>query len=125
MNGLPDDKKLFITSVDGKKVGIFPVAVWRANLKKSHPTDREALKSVSTLANDLGTEEKMDSQGRVTLNSELRAALGLGDKSVLHLVSVKGHIDLITDSVYQSDLAAAKRKAPEASEQLYAVADWD
>jgi DNA-binding transcriptional regulator/RsmH inhibitor MraZ len=125
VKGLPDGQNLFVTSVDCKTVAIYPVGVWRKNLKKPHPLDAGALRAVSTVASDLGTEEKMDSQGRVTLNTELRAALGLGDKSVLHLVGVKGHIDLITDAVYQANLAEAKRKAPEASEQLYATADWD
>ena len=123
VNSLPDDRKLFISSLDGETVVIYPVGIWRKNLKRP-PKDPAGASAVAFVANDLGTEEKMDSQGRVTLNSELRADLGLGDKSLLHMQGRKEHIELITDTVYQLKRAEARRKAAAAAEQLLAE-DWD
>jgi DNA-binding transcriptional regulator/RsmH inhibitor MraZ len=120
LQGIPGDKSLFVTSLDRKKVAIYPVDVWRDNLKrfKEYRGDPGAVAVVQFNANDLGTEEMMDSQGRLTLNSELRTALGLEDKATLHMQGRNGHIELITDTVYQELRARAQREAEAAAEKL-------
>ncbi len=80
--------------------------------------DPAAVKVVQFNANDLGTEEKMDGQGRQLLTSEMREALGLEDNAQLHMQSRNGHIELITDPVYQELRARAQREAAAATEKL-------
>ena len=113
-------ESLFVTSLDRRTIAIYPVSVWRENLKrfKEYRGDPAAVKVVQFNANDLGTEEDVDSQGRVTLNTELRSALGLEDKATLHMQGRNGHIELITDGVYQELRARAKREAEAAAEKL-------
>jgi len=120
IQGLPGDKSLFITSLDRRTGAIYPVGVWRENLKrfKEYRNDPAAVSVVQFNANDLGTEEKMDVQGRVLLNSELRAALGFGEKSQVHMQARNGHIELITDAVYQERRVRAQREAEAAAEKL-------
>jgi DNA-binding transcriptional regulator/RsmH inhibitor MraZ len=120
LQAFPGDGGLFVTSLDRRTVSIYPVRVWRENLKKfkEYRGDPAAVKVVQFNANDLGTEEKMDSQARLTLNSELRAALGLEDKTTLHMQGRNGHIELITDDVYQEMRARALREAAAAAEKL-------
>jgi MraZ protein len=115
-----DDKRLFVTSLDGRTAAIYPIAVWRANLKRfgSYPKDPGAISAVVFNANDLGTEEKMDNQGRILLNSDLRTELGLEDKSQLHMQARNGHIEIITDAVYQQMRALARNRAMAAAELL-------
>jgi DNA-binding transcriptional regulator/RsmH inhibitor MraZ len=120
IQGLPGDKGLFITSLDRRTGVIYPVPVWRENLKrfKEYRNDPASVSVVQFNANDLGTEEKMDVQGRVFLNSDLRAALGLEDKATLHMQARNGHIELITEAVYQERRVRAQREAEAATEKL-------
>ena len=121
INGLPGDKDLFITSVDRRTAAIYAIEVWRENLKRlgEFRGDDLAVSVVKFNANDLGTEERMDSQGRVLLNSDLRDALGLEDKATLHMQALNGHIEVITDAVYQERRARAQREAEKAAEKLF------
>ena len=114
------DKTLFVTSLDRRKVAIYNVGVWRENLKrfKEYRGDPAAVAVVQFNANDLGTEEKMDGQGRLLLNSSLREALVLEDRATLHMQGCNGHIECITDSVYQELRARALREAAMAAEKL-------
>jgi DNA-binding transcriptional regulator/RsmH inhibitor MraZ len=121
INTLPGNKDLFITSLDRKTAAIYAIDVWRENLKRlaAFRDDDDAVSVVKFNANDLGTEERMDGQGRVLLNSDLREALGLEDKSTLHMVALNGHIEVITDTVYKERKAEALAGGEKAAKKLF------
>ncbi len=120
IEALPDRRRLFVTSLNRRTAVIYPIGLWRENLKffETFKKDPKASKVVWFTANDLGTEETMDGQGRVLLNSDLRTALKLEDKAQLHMYTDNGHIELITDSIYQEMRLQSEQEAPDAVEKL-------
>jgi MraZ protein len=73
------EKTLFCTSLDGSIGQLYPISVWTQyqEFLDSYTEDPDAVENVMFMAQDLGAEAEMDSQGRVTLNPELRRALDL------------------------------------------------
>lgn len=96
------DKRYFVTSTDGITAQIYPIAAWRANEAKltSGEIPATIARAVLFMANDLGQDTTMDSQGRINFNSELRDALGLNG-SALRLYSELSHIEILPDAIYQ------------------------
>jgi len=83
-DALPE-RKVFVTSTDGRIAEIYPISTWRETERffaanKKLPAARRA----AFTAGRLGAECDVDNQGRVTVNSELRAELGL-DNQELHV----------------------------------------
>ena len=83
--GAIGDDKLFVTSVDDRIARIYPISVWKGNekvLEALATEDPEAADALAFIANDYGAEAKVDSQGRVTLPTDLRRALALENQEV-------------------------------------------
>ena len=100
------DKRLFVTSLDRRSAQIYPIELWKTNEKifDTYVDDLEALRNISFNALDLGSMTEMDSQGRITVNPELRRKLGLEDQE-LHLWGRgKGRVEIITEALYQEQL---------------------
>ncbi len=78
-----DDSRVFITSLDGRKVHVFSQSVWRAHRERmratveSNPELRDAVERFLTRVNLVGVDTEMDKQGRVVLPSRLRARIPL------------------------------------------------
>src|SRR5271165_6274471 len=100
-NSFPE-AKLFVTSLDGRIGQIYPIAVWRKNeeLFEQYRDDPDALQDLLFNAQDLGAEADMDSQGRITVNPELRQELDLQGHE-LHLMAYKGRVEILTEAIYQ------------------------
>jgi DNA-binding transcriptional regulator/RsmH inhibitor MraZ len=83
-DALPE-RKVFVTSTDGRIAEIYPISTWR-EMEKFFAANKKlgAARRASFTAGRLGAECDVDSQGRVTVNSELRAELGL-DNQELHV----------------------------------------
>jgi MraZ protein len=111
LSALPE-KKLFVTSLDRHIAQIYPMDVWRQNEKffEQYRENPKLAKRIAFNANDLGAEAEMDSQGRITLPSELRRELGMEDQTV-RLYAYKGRIEILTEKIYED----RKREAIEAS----------
>ena len=80
--------ELFVTSVSGDYVRVYPMAVWQeierklAAVPPSHPARQRFLDRVNTFGQDAG----MDKQGRVLIPQLLRELAGMtGEVSVLGL----------------------------------------
>jgi MraZ protein len=118
---LPGDRDLFVTSIDRETVSIYPIEGWQENLDflAEYRGDDLAVSVALFNSNDLGSEERMDSQGRVLLNSDLRQALKLEDKATLHLTAMKGHIEGITEVVYQQRRVDAEANSATAARKLF------
>lgn len=106
------DKRLFVTSLDRQSAVIYPIAAWRDNaeLLDNCTDDPEAAEITLFTAQDLGAEDELDGQGRVTLNSQLRKELSL-EKTELHVFGEKGHIKIVSDVEYQRRLNDSRSKA--------------
>lgn len=113
--GLPDHR-LFVTSLDRRLAQIYPIAVWKANEKMMDDCleHQDAVRTIRFIADDLGAEVEMDSQGRITLPPELRRQLNLENQG-LHLIPfASGKIEIMTDALYEEEKKLAERRSIEA-----------
>jgi len=120
LGGLPE-KVLFVTSVDLITAQIYPIGNWRENLKFFREQRGDNKKHAQALlfnAQDFGADTEMDSQGRVTLNSDLRQQLKLEAGDSVHLFWEDGHVLMLTDEVYQQRRNASRAITAEALENL-------
>ena len=96
------DAKFYVTSIDRNTAQIYPMSAWRENEARltSGVIPPKVAKKILFTSSDLGQDQTMDTQGRITFNSELRAALSM-DGQALRLYSELDHIEVLTDLVYQ------------------------
>jgi MraZ protein len=108
-----DEGKLFITSLDGRTGRIYSISAWLANVAffEKYCEDPDALQSLLFNAQDLGAEARVDDQGRVTLNTELRKELKLSAGQELHLYAYKNCVEFLTDELYQEKRRKARPNA--------------
>ena len=93
---------MFLTSLDRRIASLYPIAEWRTNEKffEDFQDDPAAAYNISFNANDLGADVEMDGQGRITVHPDLRRELKM-EGAELHLISYKGHLQIITEDLYQ------------------------
>jgi MraZ protein len=105
------EKMLFVTSLDRRIAQIYPIHYWRDTEKfmENFSADPEAAENLAFNAADLGAETEMDGQGRVLFSPELRRELGLEDQPV-HLYAFGGHIEVLSETVYEERKRAAMAK---------------
>ncbi|MCU1330459.1 MAG: hypothetical protein JWN34_5829 [Bryobacterales bacterium] len=103
------EKKLYVTSLDGITGQIYPISIWRRNqrLFARSTQNTKAVERVMFNAQDLGSEAEMDSSGRITFCQALREELKLAGQP-LRLVVVKGHVEILSEQVYQARRRAAR-----------------
>lgn len=79
------ERKVYVTSTDGRIAEIYPISTWRET-EKFYIANRkmDSARRALFTAGRLGSNCEVDSQGRVTIHSTLRAELGL-DNQELHL----------------------------------------
>jgi MraZ protein len=107
-SALPESK-LYLTSLDRRIATLYPIAQWRVNEKVFGSTvNPGAAKNILFIAQDLGADVEMDGQGRITVHPDLRRELKMEGQE-LHLMAEKGHVQILTDDLYQE----RKRKAQE------------
>jgi MraZ protein len=108
------EKKLYLTSLDRRIAQLYPIAEWRVNEKffDSYKANPAAARNILFNAQDLGADVEADGQGRITVHPDLRRELGM-EGMELHLMAAKGHVEILTDVIYQE----RKRKALERAEQ--------
>ncbi len=116
------DKTLFVTSLGDRIARIYPNSVWKENEKvlATFTAKPEAARRVAFLANALGSDTEMDSQGRILLSPELRRKLGLENQPV-QILAFRGRIDIYSQAMYDqqfSDAEAASREDRSVLEQF-------
>ncbi len=105
------DKTLYATSVDDRIARIYPISVWEQNekiLAELATTDPDAADALSFISNEYGEEAKLDTQGRVTLPTNLRRAMAMENTEV-RLDWSQGGINVYSMAEYE----ARKRQAKE------------
>ena len=108
--GLPESK-LYLTSLDRRIAQLYPIAEWRVNEKffDTFQEDPDAAENVAFNAADLGADVEMDAQGRIVVHPDLRRELGMEGQE-LHLISYKGHVQILTEARYQEQKTKATEK---------------
>lgn len=109
------EKKLFVTSLDRRTAAIYPIAAWRATEEFFDKYHEDPISAETTffIANQLGSEVEMDGQGRILFNSDLRRVVGL-ENTELHLYAYRGHIEILTDVIFQERERNANENAASA-----------
>jgi DNA-binding transcriptional regulator/RsmH inhibitor MraZ len=115
-DALPE-RKVFVTSTDRRIAEIYPIASWR-KMEDFHAKN-EKLPSVRRAAFNaarFGAECEVDSQGRVSVNSELRRELGL-DGQELHVYPYnRNRIRILTAAAYEASTLDAETANPNQDE---------
>ena len=113
------EKKLFVTSLDRRTAQIYTMEAWRQNEKffETYLEDPTTAESVAFIANDLGGEAEMDSQGRVTFPPELRRELEI-ENQALKLFSYRGHVEVLSEKLYLERKQSASQLTREGLAQL-------
>jgi MraZ protein len=117
-----DSRKLFVTSLDRRIAKIYPIAVWRDNEKffEAYRENPRIARNVAFNAADLGAESEMDGQGRILFPPELRRELKMEDAPV-RLLAYRGHIEVLTEALYQERRQQAVETALADAEALEAA----
>lgn len=116
------EKTLFVTSLDRRIAQIYPIAAWRENEKffETYKDDPRLARSVAFNAADLGSEVEMDTQGRVLFSPELRRELGI-ENAPVKLFHYRGHIEVLSEKIYEERKAQAAQLAEEDLRKLEAA----
>ena len=112
------EKKLFVTSLDRRTAAIYPIAVWRATEQffDNYHDNPKAAQKVFFTANRLGSEVEMDAAGRILFNSDLRQVVKLDGG--LHMYSYRGHIEVLTEEIFNERELGSTEDAETALEIL-------
>jgi transcriptional regulator MraZ len=96
------EKKLFVTSLDGRTAQVYPMQVWRQNEKffENYREDPETARRMAFRAAHYGGEAEMDGQGRILVPPELRRKLGIENQPV-RIYAYRGHISVLSEPVYE------------------------
>lgn len=113
------EPKLFVTSLDRRIARIYPLAEWRVNEKifDEYLEEPDDAANIAFNAQDLGAETEMDGQGRIGFSPELRRELKLEDAPV-HLWAYKGHIEVLSEEIYQQRRQQASTANADAVKKL-------
>jgi MraZ protein len=108
------EKRFFVTTVDSRIVRIYPISVWERNeaFFASSKGSSQLKARAAFLADAFGSELELDSQGRMILPAELRNELKLESQQV-RLWAYKGHVQILSQKIYQERLEEAKKVTAE------------
>jgi MraZ protein len=112
-----EDPRVFITSLDGEKVKVFPVKEWEAvearlsqKSTEGKEVDGEVKDKILFHANRFGAEESLDNQGRILVPAVLRETAGM--RGEVKMMWQNNHI-LILSAKNFDDTAVEKRLTSE------------
>jgi MraZ protein len=113
------ENKVFITSLDGRILRIYPIATWRENEKvlENFNDDPFAAEDISFAAYETGADCEVDSEGRLLVPQELRKRMNLENQPVwLHCH--RSRINVYTSQVYQEMAARSTLQRNEKLQML-------
>lgn len=112
------DGRLFVTTTDKRIAKLYPISVWKENLKKLAELALEnppLAKSMSITARHYGDDAQVDSGGRVMIPTNLRRFLGIEGQEVWMDATPEGCINIYSKPEYESQLRKAEGLLEEAN----------
>jgi DNA-binding transcriptional regulator/RsmH inhibitor MraZ len=108
------EQEFFVTTLDGAIGRIYPIAVWRENLRlfDEAEQDQQAADDLAYMADYWGSVSGIDAQARVLVPPKLRRELGIENQPV-HLRYYRGGIDIYSEAVSERRLAEASSRLAE------------
>jgi DNA-binding transcriptional regulator/RsmH inhibitor MraZ len=105
------EQEFFVTTLDGSTGRIYPIGVWRENLKvlEEATEDSQAAEDIAFTADYWGSVSGIDGQGRVLVPPKLRRELGIENQPV-NLRYYRGAIDIYSETVSEKRLAEASSR---------------
>lgn len=110
LESLPDNR-LFVTTTDKRIAKLYPISLWKENLKHLAELALEEpvlANSMSITARHYGDDARLDPSGRVMLPTNLRRFLGLEGQEVWMDATPEGCINIYSKAEYQSQLQKAE-----------------
>jgi MraZ protein len=108
-----EDPRLFITSLDGKEVKVFPIKEWEAvearlsqKSTEGKDVDGEVKDKILFHASRYGAEESLDNQGRILVPAVLRETAGM--RGEVKMMWHSNHILVLSAKNFE-DSAVEKR----------------
>jgi MraZ protein len=112
------DGRLFVTTTDKRIAKLYPISVWKENLKKLAELALEnppLAKSMSITARHYGDDAQVDSGGRIMIPTNLRRFLGIEGQEVWMDATPEGCINIYSKPEYESQLRKAEGLLEEAN----------
>lgn len=112
------DSRLFATTTDKRIARLYPILLWKENLKRLAELALEnplLAKSLSITARHYGDDAKVDQSGRVMIPTNLRRLLGIEGQEVWMDVTPEGCINLYSKAEYDAQLKTAEGHLDEAN----------
>ncbi len=115
------DPALFVTSLDGRTIKLYPITVWR-EIEKLLEDEREkakAAKQTLLLAKTYGGATTVDSSNRFLIPTVLRKKMDLtGDGASVFYDCSKGYVTIYSQKLLDQDIHAAEANAEANMESL-------
>ncbi len=110
---------LFLTTLDLKKILIYPRMAWKRNLEvlMNETESQEDAADLAFLANEMGGTSEIDSQGRLLVPAKLRRELNMESRPV-HLASYNGRIEVMGPEEYEERRQRSRERHAEKLEKL-------
>jgi MraZ protein len=116
---------VFITSLSGEDVRVYPVSEWEAVERRlsqpnenAAPMDGDIKTKILLQANHHGADGALDNQGRILIPASLREEAGM--RGEVHLQWSRNHILVLSDEAYRTRMAGAKLS----KDELAFAANW-
>jgi MraZ protein len=113
-----EDGRLFVTTTDKRIAKLYPISLWKENLKRLTELASEdplLAKSISITARHYGDDAKVDPNGRVMMPTNLRRFLGLEGQEVWLDATPEGCINIYSKAEYEAQLMQADAGLAEAN----------
>jgi DNA-binding transcriptional regulator/RsmH inhibitor MraZ len=114
-----EDRRLFVTTTDKRIARVYPILVWKANLKRLADLALEnpvLAKSMSITARHYGEDAKLDANGKVIMPTTLRRLLGIEGQEVWLDATPEGCINVYSKAEYDAQLSQADTHLDAANE---------
>jgi division/cell wall cluster transcriptional repressor MraZ len=110
-----ENPAVFITSLSGEDVRVYPVSEWEAVERRlsqtsegASPLDGETKTKILLHANHHGADGAFDNQGRILIPASLREEAGM--RGEVHLTWSKNHVLVLSADAYRTRLGAKLTK---------------
>ena len=120
-----ENPAVFITSLSGEDVRIYPVSEWEAVERRlsqpnenAAPMDGDTKTKILLQANHHGADGALDNQGRILIPASLREEAGM--RGEVHLQWSRNHVLVLSAEAYRTRMAGAKLN----KDELAAAANW-